>query len=661
MTHTFKATTATNKIFELKKRIRGVSGGTSASKTISIIIWLIDYAQSTENKVISVVSETLPHLKKGAIRDFINIMQDRHYFKDTLWNKTESTYTFETGSKIEFFSADQPARVRGPRRHILFINEANNISFETYTQLEIRTSEIIWLDWNPVSEFWWYTDVAPKVDHDFLTLTYRDNEALNESIVKTIESRRGNKNWWAVYGEGVLGEAEGRIYKDWKVIDDIPHEARLERYGLDFGYTNDPSACAAVYRYNGGYILDEVLYQCGLVNKQIADVLNNLPPSLVIADSAEPKSIDELRLYGINILPSQKGRGSVLQGIQNVQAQRISVTKNSTNLLKEYRNYLWQTDRDGKIINEPSPIWNHCFVGDTMIATSNGLKRIKDITELDKVLTRKGYQRVLKKWDNGLKRVNNYSLHTDTGTVKLSCTPNHKVWTDGGFIDICKLQSGMTIYLHKNLTESYISCIRGRDTSQEVDQGCTELYGNTTMGIFQKVCRFITRIITRGTTTSKTSHSYQQTNTFRNTLRNALPITQNGSPTFIDRALSLLRLGMDQKKGSNGTRNMEKRHGRGGNISTRFVTSVVRPTKQDTVEYPSSVTLTVKLRHLEVEEGRNERVYDLTVSNSHEYFANGILVHNCLDAVRYAMESLRPNDGVELPPDDTNLFSGGFY
>ena len=167
--------------------------------------------------------------------------------------------------------------------------------------------------------------------------------------------------WWQVYGLGELGEAEGRVYKDWKTIDEIPHEARLERYGLDFGYSNDPAAIVAVYYYNGGYILDEIAYRKGLSNKQLADIINNQPQALVIADSAEPKSIDEITEYGVSIIASVKGQGSLLQGIQFVQQQRISVTKRSLNILKEYRNHLWQTDKDGKIINVPEPIFDHCL------------------------------------------------------------------------------------------------------------------------------------------------------------------------------------------------------------------------------------------------------------------------------------------------------------
>lgn len=357
----YQRTTATNKILSLRKRIRAVAGGTAASKTISILMWCIDYAQTTANELISVVSESFPHLKRGSIRDFLNIMQEHGYFNDSNWNKTDYIYTFESGSKIEFFSADQPSKVRGPRRDILFINEANNIPYETYTQLEIRTKKIIWLDWNPVSEFWFYTEVLPHTDCDFITLTYKDNEALAPEIVQSIESKKHNKNFWQVYGLGQLGEAEGKIYTDWVIVDDVPEYARLSKYGLDFGYSNDPAAIVAVWEADGGYILDEIIYQKGMSNKQLADVILHQYPALVIADSAEPKSIDEIASYGVNIIPALKGADSVLHGIQYVQEQKIWVTKRSVNLIKEYRNYLWQTDKNGKVLNVPEEGWDHCL------------------------------------------------------------------------------------------------------------------------------------------------------------------------------------------------------------------------------------------------------------------------------------------------------------
>jgi phage terminase large subunit len=288
-------------------------------------------------------------------------MQGLNRFSDARWYKSDPiTYTFETGSKIEFFSIDQPRKVRGPRRDRLFINEANNTPFESFEQLEIRTKEFVILDYNPTNEFWAHTEIIGKRDDaEMIVLTYLDNEALEPAIRESLERRKIRPGWWKVYGLGQLGEIEGKIYSDWQIIDEIPHEARLLRYGLDFGYTNDPTALVAVYKFNNGYILDEILYQKGMSNVQIKDALLANKQALVIADSAEPKSIDEIKSYGVPIIGTVKGKDSVKNGIQFVQEQRISITKRSINIIREYRNYLWETDRDGKVLNVPEVGYDH--------------------------------------------------------------------------------------------------------------------------------------------------------------------------------------------------------------------------------------------------------------------------------------------------------------
>lgn len=371
----------------MTKKIRGTQGGTSASKTISILLWLIHLAQSDEKKTLtSVVAESIPHLKRGAIRDFKNIMVAHNYWKDSHWNATDSIYTFETGSQIEFFSTDNGDKLRGARRDRLFMNEANNITFDAFEQLEVRTKEFCYLDWNPTNEFWFYTEVKDKrTDYELIILTYKDNEALSPEIVASIEQRMNRKGWWQVYGLGQLGEVEGKIYKDWAIIDELPHEARLERRGIDFGYSNDPTAIVDIYYYNGGYILDEVCYQKGMSNKQIADVLLNQPQILTVADSAEPKSIDEIRMYGLNIIPATKGAGSINQGIGYVQDKRISVTKRSANIIKEYRNYLWKTDKNGKILNEPEGGLDHAM--DAIRYAMQSIVGIKDFNKERTILT----------------------------------------------------------------------------------------------------------------------------------------------------------------------------------------------------------------------------------------------------------------------------------
>lgn len=351
----FTKTTATEKLSLLDKRIRGVAGGTSASKTISILLLLIDYAQSHENKTISVVSATYPHLKRGAIKDFLNIMKAHEYFHPACWNKTDSTYEFPTGSKMEFFGMDDSGKSRGPRRDVLFVNEANRIEYETFDQLAIRTDDHIWADWNPVREFWFYTELLNKPDVDFITLTYLDNEALSPRIVKAIEAKKQDLRWWTVYGEGKLGEVEGRIYTGWREIKKIPHEARLIRYGLDFGFSTTPAAIVAIYQYNSGFIADECLYQLGLTNQQLADHFKNLPYALIKADCAEPKSIKELQMLGVPVFPVEKGADSVVHGIQFVQSKKVSLTERSVNLKFEYKNYMWMKDPNTNkfLDNEP--------------------------------------------------------------------------------------------------------------------------------------------------------------------------------------------------------------------------------------------------------------------------------------------------------------------
>lgn len=369
----FQDTTATRRIFNLHKRIRAVSGGTSSSKTISILVWIIDYAQTHHGELVSVVSESFPHLSGGAMSDFEKIMRGQGYWNDARWVKNpRAVYTFETGTKVEFISVDTYGKAHGPRRDVLFINEANNLDWLIADQLITRTRKIVFLDWNPSTEFWFYTEMLPhRDDVEFIgdgghypPLTYLDNEALDLTTIQEIEAHKHNKRWWQVYGEGKLGDIEGRIYVNWKLLDEIPHEAKLVRYGLDFGYSVDPTAIVAIYEYNGGLILDELLYLKGQSNKNIADFLLNLDEqAIVVADSSEPKSIAEIKSYGVPIIGAVKRKEKTGKektynkwAIGKVQDKKISVTKSSLNLIKEYRNYVWAKDDIGEFLDEPDGI-----------------------------------------------------------------------------------------------------------------------------------------------------------------------------------------------------------------------------------------------------------------------------------------------------------------
>jgi len=364
----FIVTTAIKKLSKLNKRNRIVQGGTSAGKTFGIIPLLIDHAIKNPNKEISIVSESIPHLRRGALKDFLKIMISTGRYIDGMFNKSLLKYTFTNGSYIEFFSIESADKLRGARRNILYVNEANNIPFDAYNQLAIRTNETIWIDFNPTSSFWAHTELQNNEDTDFIKLTYKDNEALPDTIIKDIEKAKIKankstywKNWWTVYGLGEIGSLEGACIPDWKQID-LPNEARLLCYGMDWGYSNDPTTLVAMYKYNNAFIFDEVLYKKGMLNTDISNLLKSYDvDNIIYADSAEPKSIAELNSYGHTVLPCMKGRDSIVYGINLINQNEIYVTTRSVNMIKELQNYIWLKTKDGETLNKPIDAYNHCI------------------------------------------------------------------------------------------------------------------------------------------------------------------------------------------------------------------------------------------------------------------------------------------------------------
>lgn len=351
----FIRTTAINKLLKLDKFVKGVQGGSSAGKTFGIIPIEIDYAIKNPLTETSIVAESIPHLKRGAMRDFKKIMKETNRWNENNWNASDFRYTFTNQSFIEFFSADNSSKLRGARRDRLYINECNNIDFNSYTELAMRTKYSIFLDWNPSNEFWFHNEIMNDKDVDFIILTYLDNEAAPQSavdfILKAKEKSATSKyweNWHRVYGLGEIGNLEGVIFSNWKQIDTMPSDARLLGIGLDFGYSVDPTAIVEVYQYNDQIILNEICYRTGMINSDIAKIL---PKNVVIyADSAEPKSIEEIRRFGINIKGVTKGKDSINYGIQVMQSKDFLVTKDSTNLIKELRGYCWDKDKSGNTL-----------------------------------------------------------------------------------------------------------------------------------------------------------------------------------------------------------------------------------------------------------------------------------------------------------------------
>ena len=339
------------------KRHIWVEGGTAASKTYSIIQLLILIAQHTKSPLlISVVAESVPHLKRGVIRDFLNILGDT--FDDKHWNKTDSIYTFGLG-KIEFFSADEPSKLRGGRRDVLFINEVNNIAYNSFRELDARTRLCSIADWNPTSEFFFYENrLSDDLDSVFIHATYLD--ALNvippEVVANILAMGERDPNWKNVYIDGKLGKIEGLVYPFFEQCDSLPSGDRF--YGLDFGFSGDPAALVKCVIRGNELHCHEVFYETGLTNQDIVRRMADIKEP-IYADAAEPKSIEEIYRLGFNIKPAPKGPGSVEFGHQAVRQYKQFWTKDSINCIKEQRNFRYTTDKNGRLTENTTHMWSH--------------------------------------------------------------------------------------------------------------------------------------------------------------------------------------------------------------------------------------------------------------------------------------------------------------
>ena len=349
-------------------------GGTRSGKTYSALQCLyIKACKDTHPTVTSVVSETYPHLKRGAIRDFQMLLADN--WDDEAWNKTDCIYVLPNGSIIEFFSADSPAKVHGPARDRLFLNECQNIPYDIARQLFVRTRGLILLDYNPTHSFWVNEKIESQDNCKLIHSTYLDNvdhetreSMLSPEQIAEIESNRSDRNWWQVYGEGKVGTLEGLVYS-FEQIDRLPDDPGLkEVWGMDFGFTNDPTAIVRCLVDTGRKVayIDEKCYRTRMMNDDIAQLLTSYeigPQIEIYADCAEPKSIAEIRTAGLKVMPCDKDAPVKSQKLsfqlQWMQGWKIMVTKSSINLIRELRNYTWAKDKDGNSVNYPIDTFNH--------------------------------------------------------------------------------------------------------------------------------------------------------------------------------------------------------------------------------------------------------------------------------------------------------------
>jgi phage terminase large subunit len=336
-------------------------GGTSSGKTYSILQNLFLYAIEDNNQVITIVGQDIPNLKVGALRDAQTIVENSEILQSFIadYNKSDRIYYFVNGSIMEFKSYDDAQDAKSGKRDYLFINEANGITKDIFDELYIRTKRKTYLDYNPNTEFWVHYELIGKPNVELIISDHRHNPFLDDKIHEKIEAI-DDSELWKVYARGLTGKLEGVIFRDYNVISNVSTDAKLLGYGLDFGFTNDPSALIAVYSQSGELVLDELIYEKGLLNVKISDRMRELSVSgRIIADSAEPKSISELQGYGWNVEPASKGRDSIKQSINILKRYKLNVTQRSHNLKNELNNYKWKQNRDGRLENEPVDFLNH--------------------------------------------------------------------------------------------------------------------------------------------------------------------------------------------------------------------------------------------------------------------------------------------------------------
>lgn len=338
-------------------------GGSRSGKTRNIIIWLVNYCLKHAGIRVSIVRATLPALKGSVLIDFKEVVHSFGVWNDKAFNKNEFTYTFGNGSWVEFFSCDSEQKLRGRKRDILFVNEANELSLLEWQQLKLRTTRLSIIDYNPsITDEHWICSVNKDERTYHSVTTYKDNPFLEQTIIDEIESlRTKNKNLWQIYGLGMQAVIEGLVFKNVELIEEIPEIAKKHHWrGADWGFSNDPTAITDVYFWNNGLYIDEICYNTEMLTSDIVKVLKaNNPLVETICESADPRMIQELYRAGCNVHPVKKYPGSIEAGIAKMQEYKIYVTKRSVNAIKEFRNYVWAQDKEGRWLSKPIDAFNH--------------------------------------------------------------------------------------------------------------------------------------------------------------------------------------------------------------------------------------------------------------------------------------------------------------
>lgn len=343
-------------------RVVSLQGGARSSKTYNTCIWLIIYLMRHPYTVLSVVRGTIPSLKKSVLRDFQTILQRMDMYKDSNFNKTELCYRFDNGSFIEFFSTDDEQKIRGAKRDILFINEANEIGKLAYSQLMMRTTQFAIIDYNPsFNDSHWIADVNKRDNTYHFVTTYKDNPFLEQAVVDEIESFKDkNKTLWEIYGLGIQSAVEGLVFPSITLVDSLPsYGFKKIALSMDFGFHPDPTAIVLCGIQGDKLFIDEVVYRTEMLTRDITAILKQYKDYKVISESADPRLVQEIANAGVWIKPVKKYAGSIEAGLTYMKQLKIHVTKQSTNVIKEFRNYIYDKTKDGTQLGVPVDAYNH--------------------------------------------------------------------------------------------------------------------------------------------------------------------------------------------------------------------------------------------------------------------------------------------------------------
>lgn len=673
-------------------------GGSSSSKTYSIM-QLICTMAIEQRLTIHIVGQDFPNLYIGPIADLKTLIADSEILRACLRNPNldKGPFKFKNGSIIKFVTVQTQQDAKSGKRDVLFINEANGLSYDIAFELIARTKKKVFIDFNPNARFWVHYELVGQPDVDFIISNFTHNQFLPEKIKDQIfqwkekYERTGSvywKNKWMVYGLGKTGSVEGVVFDDINYTNFFPLGAKHVTYGLDFGFKNNHTALVKLGYYNKAMYGKEILYEQKLNSFQLAERLLAIgitKDDKIIADPANDEAITILQSKGFNIVPAKKGADSIKAGIELIQAVPLFLTNDSHNWQQEAENYKYKKDTNGKFTNTPIDDYNDCFIAGTQVLTIDGPKAIETIEVGEQVLTSEGYNTVVHTWDNGVREVSEYKLIFEDREIVVTCTDKHKIKTTAGWKQIQDLQKGDTLYLSKNLMERYLCYTQIKNTFIGIVSRCTKLFGNITMGPYLKGIIYTILMKILITMTLAILPLWKLVSTYLTTVKTEV---KNILKNFMRQVLKRLRCGTKAMKDENGTVNKQEEPALGSKImgskfvsnvvmniqeklqSTIFAQTIVNHSGEGNLELMTkSENVVGVVRNLPATNTVNNMVvqkaalisiqriskgsqptYDLMVENCHEYFVdNQLLVSNCWDACRYVYVELF---GVRLKKAD---------